>query len=95
MDNVVNSDGCVPDAPAPQQNEPEYCHGTIKMECCCPRLYTRTFIVPIGPQTEPQVTTFLGNTVTSYESNGYLVMAHGLVDVGAGWLLTLTIGWYA
>lgn len=95
MDNVKKGNGCGPSEPAPQQTNEEYCEGTIRIPCCCPKLMTRTFIVPIGPQTEPQVAGFMSTTVNNYEANGYLILGHSLVDTGAGWLLGLTVGWYA
>ena len=94
MENVQKTDGCEPNEPAPQQ-ETEYCEGTFKMEKCCCKLNSRTFIVSIGPQTEPQLAAFTQNTVSNYEANGYVVLAHSLVDTGSGWLLGLTIGWTA
>lgn len=97
--NVEQKDGCKPDTPAQPQATKDPCtgeiHGTVSMECCCPMLRTRTFIVSIGPQTEPQVAAYLQNTVNAYEGSGYMILAHSLVDVGAGWLLGLTVAWYA
>jgi len=99
-DYTVKEDRCEPNMPCPQP-EPRDCEGDITlqgklvMECCCPQLRTKTFIINIGPQTEASLFTFLQNTVDSWESNGYLVMAHSLVDTGAGWGLGLTVGYYA
>ena len=97
---VLQDDCCRPDCPPPTtENEP--CEGDIQLagkialECCCPRLYTQTQIVAIGPQSEASLVTFLQGTVTAYETSGYLVLAHSLIDTGAGWALGLTIGWYA
>jgi len=94
MENVVKSDRCEPDTPAPQQEEQEYCEGTFRMEKCCDRLKTSTFVVNIGPRQLDDLVNFLQNTVGAYEANGYLIMAHHLTDAGAGWVLGLTIGWY-
>lgn len=106
--NVVKQDRCEPQQPppepTPQQTDPcvgqltGSITGTVTMEnccCCCPQLRTRTFIVPISPQTVPQLQTFMQNTVNSYEAQGFVVLAHSLTDTGAGWTLGLTIGWYA
>ncbi len=97
---VVQQDRCEPDIPPPgTQQEP--CEadvqlaGKLTMECCCPRLYTRTQIVNIGPQSEASLINFLQGTVNAYETTGYLVLAHSLIDTGAGWALGLTVGWYA
>jgi hypothetical protein len=65
------------------------------MECCCPTLRTRTFHLNIGPQSEASLIAFLSATTVAYESAGYLVMGHSVADIGAGWLLNLSIGWYA
>ena len=84
-----------PSEPAPQQeNEQEYCEGTIMLPCCC-KLHTRTQILKLGPQTIDQLKDLLQATTANYEASGYRVLAHSLVDVGAGWLLGLTIAWYA
>lgn len=83
-----------PNEPAPQQEEQEYCEGKIMLPCCC-KLQTRTQILNIGPQTEAQLITLLQTTVSNYEASGYLILAHSLIDTGAGWALGLTIGWYA
>ena len=85
------------DQPGGQANE--MCEGTIegtvKIECCCPMLYTRTLGIALGPQTEPQLAAAVGGTAQAYEASGYRVIAHSLVDTGSGWQLFLTIGWYA
>lgn len=100
--NQATKDCCKPDCPPPSTDQ-EPCTGTLNgaitgtvtMECCCPRQYTRTFIVNIGPQSEGALITYLQNTVNAYENAGYQIVAHSLVDVGAGWLLGLTVGYYA
>ena len=95
------TDACVPQVQCPQP-QAEDCNAEVQltgklmhMECCCPRLYTRTYIIDIGPQTEPQLQAYLANTVASWENAGYLILGHSLVDTGAGWKLGLTVGWYA
>ena len=100
--NEVRDDCCCPQEPPPSTDQ-EPCQGTltgsisgtVTMDCCCPRLYSRTFIVTIGPQSEGSLVAFLQNTVNSYENMGYVVLAHSLIDTGAGWVLGLSIGWYA
>ena len=47
---VAQGDHCGPNEPV-TPTETQMCHGTIQIECCCPRLQTRTFLVPIGPNT--------------------------------------------
>lgn len=86
---------CEPSQPAPQQTENPMCNGTFQMECCCPKLRTRTFALQLGPMTEAQLRTYIQNTVNAYESSGYMILGHSLVDIGAGWMLGLTVGWYA
>ena len=100
VEAVKDGDAYKPNADAPgTQDEHELCEaeiqGMIKMPCCCPRLYTRTQILSLGPQTEAQLVNLLQSTVSNYEASGYLVLAHSLIDTGAGWALGLTIGWYA
>ncbi len=94
--NAVEENGAYkPSEDAPQTQEQEYCEGKIMMPCCCPRLYTRTQILQLGPQSEPDLQNLLQTTVSNYEASGYLVLGHSLIDTGAGWVLGLTIGWYA
>ena len=105
--NVTGADGCHPDMPAPEvptttgdgDEHPHNCHGhingTVSLHCCCPRLHSRTWAVEVGPRTEPQLRSYAASTLNAYEAAGYVVLAHSLVDAGAGWILTLTIGWYA
>lgn len=98
-ENQQGSDGFGPDCPAPTPQQKEPCTGTItgtvQMECCCPRLYTRTFALLLPPDFAANIQGTIQSTVNNYESNGYLVLAHSLTDSGGGWLLGLTIGWYA
>ncbi len=97
------SDACVPTVPCELPSTQQECEGTIDghitgkimMPCCCPRLYTRTFVLDIGPLAETALTAFKQNTVTAWEAANYLVLAHSTEDTGAGSRLGLTIGWYA
>ena len=97
---IVEQDCCRPDCPPPGTQE-QPCEGDIQLagkvvlDCCCPRLYSRTQIVNIGPQSEANLINFLQNTVSAYEAQGYIVLAHSLIDVGAGWVLGLSVAWYA
>ena len=100
---VQKADRCEPSEPAPQQQDQEPCQGTLegsisgtlRMDCCCPRLITRTFIIQLPPQQVSNLLQVLQNTVGAYENNGYMVLAHSLTDTGGGWMLGLTIGYYA
>ena len=94
LEAVEKNGAFEPNEPAPQQDQ-EYCEGKIMMPCCCPQLHTRTQILNIGPQTIQQLQQLLQQTVSNYEAQGYLVLAHSIMDAGAGWKLGLTIGWYA
>ena len=101
MAHTVNpTDDFHPDCPAPTPQQEDPCEGDIQLSgklvyhCCCPRLYTRTFILKLGPQTEPQLMTTAQGTVNAWEAGGYLVLAHSLTDLGSEWLFNLTIGWY-
>ena len=97
---VIQNDCACPDVPPPT-TEQEPCEADIQLagklflECCCPRLYTRTQIIQIGPQSEGNLQAFLQGTVNAYEGAGYVVLGHSLIDTGAGWLLGLTVGWFA
>jgi len=99
---VVVDDHCHPDHPAP---DPGHDHdgdckgviqGNVTLHCDnhCHRLRTRSFVINIPPQTEPAMRAFEQATFNAWENGGYLVMAHSIVDVGAGWNLSLTIAWY-
>lgn len=94
LDIKQQADRCAPSEPAPQIEEQEYCEGTIKMQCCCPRLQTRSWALSIGPQNTEQARAFVQNTAQTWEANGYIVLAYGITDIGGGWLLTLTVGYY-
>lgn len=92
---VVQKDThCEPNEPAPQA-EHEMCEGKIMIECCCPRLQTRTFTLEIGPQTVQQMRGYANATVNNYENAGYVILSMMLVDSGAGWVFGFTVGWYA
>ena len=67
-------------------------HAKIRMDCCCTREFTRTFVLQFGPQTEPQVSANGVGTLNAYEMMGWKVVAHSFTDVGGGWLMFLTIG---
>ena len=69
-----------------------HCEGTISL--VCPRIKTTTRITALGPQNTPQLQQAIQNSVSAIEAAGGLVLAHGLTDTGAGWLLTLTTGEY-
>lgn len=108
VQNKVTANSCEPSTPAPTPQQEEPCEGVltgrahgcleiegkVEMPCCCPQLRSQTFIVPINPQGIPQLQGFLQNTVTAYENQGYVILAHSLIDSGSGWVLGLTIGWY-
>ena len=91
---VTKPDHCHPHAPCPVPQE-ETCKGTISLDCHCPRLFTRTFVQNIGPQTEPALRANVQTTANAWEAGGYVVQALNVLDTGAGWMLTLTVGWYA
>jgi hypothetical protein len=104
----VTPEGVKPCKPAPTNDDNGggddgmECHGsiqgTIRLECdgCggCEKLKTETNIISVPPQTEGNFANFLQTTVSNYENDGYLILAHSVVDVGGGWLVGLTIGWY-
>ncbi len=94
---VQHDSHCEPQEPPPGTDD--VCEGTItgtvRLECCCPRLYSRTLQANIGPQAEADMANFIVATANSYEANGYVVLGHSLTDTGAGWRLFLTVGWYA
>lgn len=100
---VQKTDHCAPSQPVPTPQEPDVCDsqfsgnlsGVIKMACCCPKLRTRTFVIQVPPQGNPVYAAFLTTTINAWEAAGYLVIAHHAVDVGGGWVLVLTVGWYA
>ena len=91
---VQKTDHCHPHTHCPEPVN-EQCEGRFTFECCCPRLRTQTFVINIGPQTEPQLRTFVGNTANAWEAGGFVIQAVNVLDTGAGWMLTLTVGWYA
>ena len=99
----VQQDGIHPDCPAPTPQQQEPCEGEIMgtisgkliYECCCDRLYTRTFAIKVGPQTDDQVVATIQSTVSAWEANGYLVLAHSITDLGGSWLVGITVGWYS
>ena len=102
VQNQMDNDCCKPDCPPPStQDEPctgtlsGAITGTVTMDCCCPRLYSRTFILNPPPQTIAQLQTYLQNTVSAYENSGYIVLAHSVTDAGGGWVVGLTVAWYA
>jgi len=86
--------GCYPVHPH-HHDDHSLCHGSIKLDCVCPMLKTKTFVLNIGPQTEVSLNSFQVTTFNSWEVAGYLIMAHSLVDTGAGWGFAFTVGWYA
>jgi len=91
--HVVKPDHCQPGQPVPHE-EHEPCVGTFTMERCCCKLMTRTFVLQEGPKTEPQLLAFNQATFTAWENAGYLILSQSLVDTGAGWQLSFTVGWY-
>lgn len=99
FDNVQGADCCKPSEPCDPPTTQNVCEGQITgvmtYECCCPLLYTRSFIVNIGPQSEGALIAYLQSTVSAYEAANFRVIAHSLIDTGSGWVLGLTIGWYA
>ena len=101
---VKKGNGFAPDQPPPttQQNG-EPCEGTLEgtitgrvtfENCCCCKLVTETQIIDTGPITDADLVTLLQTTVTNFETAGYLVLAHSLLDVGGSRVVGLTIGWY-
>ncbi len=92
--------GPPPEPPTPQA-EHENCEGTIegqiKLHCHthCLRLKSHTMVLVLGPQSEADLVTLIQGTAQAYEASGYVVLAHNLADTGAGWVLGLTIGYYA
>ncbi len=91
---VLKGDHCHPQHRCPDPHEHDHCEGTIKLDCHCAKLRTQTFIVNIGPQSEPSLNSFLQTTVNAWEAAGFLILGHSLIDTGAGWMLGLTVGWY-
>lgn len=70
------------------------CDGTLRIHCCCPQLTTSTFTHDFGPQTEAQLLAAADSLLSAWEAAGYLVIAHSLVDTGAGWAMVITVGAY-
>ena len=70
--------------------------GRIRLECdCCgARFKTKTQIIQVPPQTEGSFDSFLQAQVDAIENSGKLVIAHSIVDAGAGWIVGLTVGEY-
>lgn len=68
--------------------------GRIQMNCDCCKLRTRTQIIQVPPQTETSFDGFLQAQVDAVENAGKLVLAHSIVDAGAGWIVGLTVGEY-
>jgi hypothetical protein len=68
--------------------------GRIMMQCdCCGcRFKTKTTILQVPPQTEQSFDQFLQTQVDNIENSGKLVIAHSIVDAGAGWIVGLTVG---
>jgi hypothetical protein len=97
----VDAKHCCPDCPAPTPQQEEPCEadvaltGKLTMECCCPRLYTRTFHTQLAPQSEAALLAYLAATAAAWEAGNYLLLGHSIVDTGSGWLFGLTVGWYA
>ena len=91
-----------PDCPAPTPQQEEPCEGELQgsitgkvyLKCCCPRLYTATAILEIGPQTVAQLRAILQNTASAWETNNYLLLGSHITDTGGGWIVGLHIGWY-
>lgn len=98
LEVIQQADHCGPSEPPPTPQSEHDCtgtiQGTVRMECCCPRLMTRTFVVNIGPQSEPSLIAFILATAGAWEASGYLILGHSIVDAGAGWVFGFTVGWY-
>ncbi len=96
---VQKPDHCQPTHECPDPGQAEECEGSIegviKLNCRCPHLHTKTFVINIGPQTEPQLRAFVGNTANAWENAGYVIQAVNVIDTGAGWMLVIAVGWYA
>lgn len=95
---VQKPDHCHPVTHCPEHQDHDECEGsiqgTIKLDCRCPQLHTRTFVINVGPQQEPALRTFVGNTTSAWENAGYVIQAINVLDTGAGWMMVLTVGWY-
>ncbi len=94
--NIQDKTHCRPHEPRPHHEHHDHhkCHGTIELDCHCPILKTKTFVLNVGPQTEATLLTFEGNTFAAWENAGYNIMAHSITDTGSGWLFVFTVGWY-
>lgn len=106
---VKNGPGYAPDKPAPEinQDDGEPCMGTLEGtiqgtvtgrvtmdRCCCCKLVSETQIIDTGPISDADLVLLLQATVTSYETSGYLILAHSLLDVGGSRVIGLTVAWY-
>ena len=67
---------------------------TGKLRMCCPCLMSRTFVIDLNPSDLASMKAAVGTTAQAYEAGGWIVLGHSFADVGAGWVLFLTIGWY-
>jgi len=108
---VQKADCHCPSTPVPTPQEPEVCDsqfsgnlsgnlsgqlsGLLKMQCCCPQLRSKTFVIPVPPQQNPAFQAYLAASIAAWEGAGYLILAHHSIDVGGGWVLVFTVGWYA
>ncbi len=93
-EHVLKPDHCHPKVHCPERHDVEDCTGTISLKCHCPLLRTKTFVLALPPQTEAQLAAFETNTFNAWENAGFLVMAHSILDTGAGWGFAFTVGWY-
>lgn len=94
--NVEEKTHCHPHQPRPHDDHHDHhkCHGHFELDCHCPILKTKTFVINVGPQTEAALMAYQQNTFSAWENAGYNVMAHSITDTGAGWLFVLTVAWY-
>ncbi len=96
---VQKPDHCHPKVHCPDPGLVDECEGviegSIRLNCTCPHLHTRTFVINIGPNTEPQLRAFVQNTANAWEAGGYVIQAVNVLDTGAGWMLVIAVGWYA
>ncbi len=92
-----NTDHCAPShAHEEHHDEDNHCHGTVELKCNnhCHQLRTRSFVVNVPPQNEVQLRAFIQNTFNAWQNAGYLIMAHSVIDTGAGWTFAFTVGFY-
>ena len=68
------------------------CAGTVNLQC--PRMRSKTIIAKLNQAPFNGLRTQMQDLVDYYEGQDYVVLAHSLVDVGAGWMVGLSVGYY-